>query len=201
MNILCNTTLETIHARHSIRQFSPEAVSEDELMTMLDAANQAPSAHNRQSWKFVILEGDARLELAELVTALSKTFEKPSSSLLRMAARSIASAPATIAVINTGDLISHGTELFHVDKEQAFDFFRTMEIQSSAAAVENLLLAATSLGLGAVWLGILYLVKDRILEFLQEPAGEFMAVVPVGRPLRQTQGPNKKPLENVIKKI
>jgi len=201
MNILHNATLDTIHARHSIRQFSHEPLAEDVLTTMLDAANQAPSAHNRQSWKFVILEGDARSELAELVTSLSKTFQKPASSLLRMAARSIASAPVTIAVINTGDLIGHGTELFQVDKEQAFDFFRTMEIQSSAAAVENLLLAATSLGLGAVWLGILYLVKDQVLEFLQEPAGEFMAVVPVGRPLRQTQGPNKKPLENVIKKI
>ena len=170
-------------------------------MTLLDAANQAPSAHNRQSWKFVVLEGEARTELAELVSSLSKTFEKPASSLLRMAARSIASAPATVAVVNTGDLISHGTELFQVDREQAFDFFRTMEIQSSAAAVENLLLAATSLGLGAVWLGILYLVKDRVLEFLQEPGGEFMAVVPVGTPLRPTQGPNKKPLENVVKKI
>jgi nitroreductase len=201
MNILHNATLDTIHARHSIRQFSPEPIGEDELMTMLDAANQAPSAHNRQSWKFVILEGDARTELAERVSAVSKTFAKPASSLLRMAARSIASAPVTIAVVNTGDLIGHGTELFQVDRDQAFDFFRTMEIQSSAAAVENLLLAATSLGLGAVWLGILYLVKDRVLEFLQEPGGEFMAVVPVGKPLRPTQGPNKKPLQNVIKKI
>ncbi|WP_028577112.1 nitroreductase family protein [Desulfomicrobium escambiense] len=201
MNLLRNATLDTIHARHSIRQFSPEPLPEDMLTTILDAANQAPSAHNRQSWKFVVLEGDARTELAERVSAISKTFEKPASSLLRMAARSIASAPATIAVVNTGDLISHGTELFEVDRDQAFDFFRTMEIQSSAAAVENLLLAATSLGLGAVWLGILYLVKDRVLEFLQEPGGEFMAVVPVGKPLRPTQGPNKKPLENVVKKI
>jgi len=201
MNHTVNETLNTIHARHSIRQFAHEELPEDMILTMLDAANQAPSAHNRQSWKFVILSGQARLDLADLVTAESKSFEKPASSLLRMAARSIASAPVTIAVINTGDLISHGTELFHVDKEQAFDFFRTMEIQSSAAAVENLLLAATSMGLGAVWLGILYLVKDKVLGFLQEPLGEFMAVVPVGRPLRPTQGPNKKPLENVIKKI
>ncbi len=201
MNVPLNETLSTIHARHSIRQFSPAPVPEAALLALLDAANQAPSAHNRQSWKFVILEGEVRTELAELVSGLSKTFQKPASSLLRMAARSIASAPVTVAVINTGDLISHGTELFQVDKDQAFDFFRTMEIQSSAAAVENLLLAATSLGLGAVWLGILYLVKDRILEFLQEPQGEFMAVIPVGHPLRRTQGPNKKPLENVIKKI
>lgn len=201
MSLPANETLATIHARHSIRQFAPDALDEKQLMMLLDAANQAPSAHNRQSWKFIVLEGDARLNLAELVSTTSKSFERPASSLLRMAARSIASAPATIAVVNTGDLISHGTELFQVDRELGFDFFRTMEIQSSAAAVENLLLAATSLGLGAVWLGILFLIKDRILTFLEEPQGEFMAVIPVGKPLRPTQGPNKKPLENVIKRM
>ena len=47
-----------------------------------------------------------------------------------------------------------------IEKDMAVDFFRTMEIQSSAAAVENILLAAASLGLGTVWLGILYLIKD-----------------------------------------
>lgn len=201
MSLPANETLATIHARHSIRQFAPDALDEGQLMMLLDAANQAPSAHNRQSWKFIVLAGDARLSLAELVSTISKSFERPASSLLRMAARSIASAPATIAVVNTGDLISHGTELFQVDRELGFDFFRTMEIQSSAAAVENLLLAATSLGLGAVWLGILFLIKDRILTFLEEPQGEFMAVIPVGKPLRPTQGPNKKPLENVIKRL
>jgi len=201
MNLLSNETLTTIHARHSIRQFAPEGLSEEMVMTLLDAANQAPSAHNRQSWKFVILEGDVRGDLAELVSGASKQFQKPASTLLRMAGRSIASAPVTIAVVNTGDLISHGTELFQVDKDQAFDFFRTMEIQSSAAAVENLLLAATSLGLGAVWLGILYLIKEQILDFLQEPQGEFMAVIPVGHPARPTQGPNKKPVQNVVKRL
>ena len=117
-----------------------------------------------------------------------------------MASRTIQSAPAVIAVANTGDLIRHGEELFHVDKELARDFFRTMEIQSSAAAVENLLLAATSLGLGSVWLGILYLLKQEILAFLGEPDGEFMAVVPVGYAAKQSEGPKKRPLEVIVKR-
>jgi nitroreductase len=100
-----------------------------------------------------------------------------------------------IAVANTGALISHGTELFKVGRETALDFFRTMEIQSSAAAVENMLLAATSLGLGTVWLGILYLIKDDVRRFLGEPEGEFMAVIPVGYPARTGSGPAKQPVE------
>ena len=100
---------------------------------------------------------------------------------------------------NTGDLIRHGSELFQVEKELARDFFRTMEIQSSAAAVENLLVAATSLKLGSVWLGILYLLKDEVLRFLGEPEGEFMAVIPVGHPAKKSEGPKKRPLETTVR--
>jgi nitroreductase len=118
-----------------------------------------------------------------------------------MGAKSIISAPVVIAVANTGDLISHGTELFKVEKEMAHDFFRTMEIQSSAAAVENILLAATSLGLGTVWLGILYLIKDDVLRFLGEPGGEFMAVVPVGHPAKVGSGPKKQPVAMKVRSM
>ena len=118
-----------------------------------------------------------------------------------MASRTIVSDPIVIAVANTGELIRHGAELFQVDQELARDFFRTMEIQSSAAAVENLLLAATSLGLGAVWLGILFLMKQDVLSFLGEPDGEFMAVIPVGYPARKNQGPKKRPLETIIRRL
>ena len=190
-----NDTLRTIKARHSVRSFTREDVADEEIKVLLHAANAAPSAHNQQAWRFIILRGERKSELAQLVTAQSASFPRPAAALLRMGAKSIISAPVVIAVANTGDLIRHGTELFKVEKETAHDFFRTMEIQSSAAAVQNILLAATSLGLGAVWLGVLYLIKDKVLQFLGEPDGEFMAVVPVGRPTRVSSGPQKQPVE------
>ena len=194
-----NPTLISIRDRHSIRTFLERPVADEDVLTVLHAANQAPSAHNQQTWRFVVIRGEKRLELANLVTARAADFPRPSSALLRMAARSIAGAPVVIAVANTGDLIRHGTELFKADKESARDFFRTMEIQSSAAAVENLLLAATSLGLATVWLGVLFLIKDDVLRFLGEPVGEFMAVIPVGYAARPAQGPSKRALETIVR--
>lgn len=194
-----NETLATIFGRHSIRMFAEQPVPDIFLRTMLEAANAAPSAHNQQSWRFTILQGEKRVELANVVTARAVDFPRPASVLLRMAARSIVGAPVVISIVNTGALIEHGTELFEIGKDQAHDFFRTMEIQSSAAAVENLLLAATSLGLGAVWLGILFLIKDEIRQFLGEPAGEFMAVIPVGYPAKPAAGPKKQALDDVLK--
>lgn len=196
---LMNDTLLTIKKRRSIRMFTKNDLSDEQITALLQAANEAPSAHNQQSWRFIVLQEQKKQGLADLVAAQSERFPRPASALLRMAARSIASAPVVIAVANTGDLIDHGTDLFKVDKEMAHDFFRTMEIQSSAAAVQNMLLAATSIGLATVWLGILFLIKDDVLKFLEEPAGEFMAVIPVGYASREGGGPKKEPFEMKVR--
>jgi len=194
-----NETLKTIHSRHSIREFREEPVSDDIITTLLDAANTAPSAHNQQSWRFIVIRHEKKQQLADLIYARSYDFPKPASVLLRMACRTITMAPLVVAISNTGDLIRHGTELFSIDSSMAADFFRVMEIQSSAAAVENLLLAAKSVGLDSVWLGIMVLIKDEVLKLLGEPEGEFMAIVPIGYALRQSKGPTKRPLGVTVK--
>jgi nitroreductase len=196
-----NETFRSIKERRSVRNFTGEDVPEAQVVALLQAANQAPSAHNQQAWKFIVLRGAKKNELAQLVTAHSATVPRTAAVLLRMAAKSILSAPVVIAVANSGDLIRHGTDLFNVEKEMAHDFFRTMEIQSSAAAVQNLLLAATSLGIGTVWLGILYLMKNEVLRFLGEPEGEFMAVIPVGHAAKVGKGPQKHPLEMKVRSV
>ena len=199
INHFKNDTLLSIKNRRSVRIFLDQPVSDEYLQVILNAANQAPSAHNQQSWRFIVIRGQKKNDLVNLVCAKAASFPKPVSVLLRLASRSIASSPVVIAVANSGELISRGTELFKIDKGSAHDFFRIMEIQSSAAAVQNLLIAATSLGISTVWLGVLVLIKNNILRFLGEPEGEFMAVIPVGYTSRTNTSPQKQPLEMVVK--
>ncbi len=196
---ISNDVLACIHNRRSIRSFADLPIEFPDLQTILEAANQAPSAHNRQSWRFVVLQGTEKSRLGALVADRAGDFARPSSVLLRMASRSIVSAAVVVAVVNTGDLIEHATSLSGLGQDAAKDFFRTMEIQSSAAAVENLLLAATSLGIGSVWLGALFLIKHEVLELLGEPTGEFMAVVALGYPARVPRGPKKRRLRSVTR--
>lgn len=192
-----NDTMQTIEARRSTRYFSPEEIQEDDLIRILESANHAPSAHNKQSWKFIVIRGARKRALANLVNERASQFKKPSSALLRMAARSISSAPVVIAVVNTGELVNHGTKSFEGAANLA-DLFRTMEIQSSAAAVQNMILAATSLGLGSVWLGILGLIRDEVLGLLEVEEGEFMAVVPIGYAQGKSMAPRKKSLNTIV---
>jgi nitroreductase len=195
-----NETLLTIASRHSSRNFIPDKdIADNDINAILTAANQAPSAHNQQSWRFIVLRGKKKNELAHLISGRAADFARPSCTLLRMASRSITSAARVVAVVNTGELIRRGPRLFAAEQEEVRDFFRIMEIQSSAAAVQNMLLAATALGIGSVWLGIMILLKDDVLEFLGEPQGEFMAVVPMGYPQRESGSPKKKPLEAFVK--
>jgi nitroreductase len=195
-----NEMLATIQSRRSIRNFIPDKdVADSDITAILRAANQAPSAHNQQSWRFIVLRGSKKDELVDLVAGKAADFPRPSCALLRMACRSIASAATVIAVANSGELIRRGPRLFAVNQEEVRDFFRIMEIQSSAAAVQNMLLAATSLGIGSVWLGILILMKDDVLRFLGEPQGEFMAIVPIGYPLRPSSSPKKQSLATCVK--
>lgn len=196
-----NDTLTTIAKRHSTRLFLDKPVPEKTINSILEAANKAPSAHNQQSWKFIVIKGKKKDGLANLISNSSHSFPRASAALLRMAARSILSAPVVIAVANSGELIEHGAKLFQIEDIRVKDFFRTMEIQSSSAAVENLLIAATSLGIATVWLGIMFLIKDEVLEFLGEPKGEFMAIICAGYPEKESSSPKKRPLNMLVKKI
>jgi nitroreductase len=194
-----NHTLQHIEQRRSIRSFTDQPVCEEDLMAILRAANHAPSAHNQQSWRFLVIRGERKKALTSLVNAKAGDFPKAASVLLRMAARSINSAPVVIVVANTGALINHGTELFQIENGQAREFFQTMEIQSSAAAIQNLLVAATSLGLSTVWLGVLFLIKDEVLRLMGEQEGEFMAVIPVGHAGKVGKAPKKIGCEMMVK--
>lgn len=195
-----NDIMKVIRERRSVRLFEEKPVSESDLEKVLQAANHAPSAHNQQSWRFIVVSGKKKGELASLVNEKAAKFPQASSALLRMASRSIASAPVVVGVVTTGEMTRHATGLFSPDqKKNAQDFFRTMEIQSSAAAIQNLLLAATALGLSSVWLGILILIHEDVLNLFEETEGELMAVIPLGYSEKVKAMPPKKSLETRVK--
>jgi hypothetical protein len=141
-----------------------------------------------------VLGPEKKRELAALVSARSLAFPRPTNVLLRMAARTIASAPVVIAVANTGELMRHGAELFPIAGEQNRDFFRTMEIQGSAAAVQNLLLAPRS---GSV--GLAVPAEGEVLELLaNRRASSWQYQSVVARPAKGRGLPDHRFLPNVI---
>ena len=117
--------LSFIYGRRSIRKYKSAPVSDELVTDLLRAARAAPSACAKDPWRFVVVRKGATLSL--LAEAL------PNGKML-------AHAPVGIAVC--GDLgAAHASELSYL-------------LQDCSAAIENLLLAAHALGLGACWLGV-----------------------------------------------
>ncbi len=125
--------IQTIFARRSIRKYTAEPVSEEDIKTLLEAAMAAPSASNRKPWQFVVVTERQTLDaLAEVHPHGKMLFE------------------ATLCIAVCGDLTT----------------FERFWVQDCSAATENLLLAVTALGLGAVWLGV-YPREDRVASVRQ----------------------------------
>lgn len=153
-------TLEAIRQRRSIRRFRDTPVPRDLVERVLDAAVLAPSAKNRQPWRFVVLEGDARLKLARLmeegVAWLRAHGENIGSA--ENSAGIVRRAPVTIVVFNA-DYEHDGLIFDHVT-------YNAPDIQSIGGMVQTMLLAATSLGLGSLWICDVLCAYPTIREWL-----------------------------------
>lgn len=166
------STIEDIMTRTSVRAYSGKEVSGEQLDTLLRAAMAAPTAGNKQPWRFVVINEK------NILKAIGENFQT-----MTMA------KDASAAVIMCGDT----TATF---KGQAQAYW----VQDVSAASENLLLAAHAIGLGAVWCGI-YPQMDRVEQFskmLNLPSEILpMACICIGYPAGETTPKDKWEPENI----
>lgn len=125
-------TIDNLFARRSIRRYTGQEVTPEEIEVLLRAAMAAPSAGNRKPWHFVVV--DER----EILGALADAHPY---------ARMLHEAPVCVVPCGEPDLGASGKKGYW--------------IQDLSAATENILLAAVGLGLGAVWCGV-FPVQERV---------------------------------------
>lgn len=146
--------LELIHTRRSIRRYEARPVPAELIEQILEAAIRAPSAHNRQPWRFVVVEGEAAKQ--RLAAAMGERLRNdlaadglPPEFIERDAGRSysrISAAPLLVVLCLTmADMDDYSDE--RRSRNEAI-----MAAQSVAMAGQNLMLAAHALGLGSCWL-------------------------------------------------
>jgi len=164
---------EAIKTRRSIRAFTNQEVSEEEVRNLIDAARHAPSAGNIQPWEFVIVRDSNRKHMLA-AAALDQTF--------------IEEAPVAI-VVCANEIESRwgygnrGATLYC--------------LQDTAAATQNMLLAACALGLGTCWIGAFY--EEEVRKVLNVPRGvRPVAIVPVGHPAEKPSPRPKRPMTEII---
>ncbi len=146
--------MDAVFSRRSIRSYTEEPVTSEQMEQILKAAMAAPSANNQQPWHFVVITDRKILKTIAFTHPHAKMAEN-----------------AAAAIVVCGDPTGTKSPGYWV--------------QDCSAAVENMLIEITAMGLGAVWCGV-YPREDRVKELRQitkvpEPFIPF-ALVPLGHP-------------------
>lgn len=192
--------LKAIHQRRSIRRYQQKPVNEQQIKDILEAGIWAPSAHNRQPWRFVVLrefEIKEKLALAmgERLRADLERDYVPQAVIKKDLNRSyerLTTAPVLIVVcMSTIDMDTY-TDNKRNENETI------MAIQSTAMAGQNILLAAHSEGLGACWMCAPLFCPDVVQSTLELPEDwQAQGIISLGYPA-QVRIKTREPLESRV---
>jgi len=164
---------EAIKERRSTRSYTDEKVSEEDVERLIEAARWAPSAGNIQPWEFVIVkEAETKRKLSD--AALNQTF--------------IEKAPVVIVVCADVTRSSRG---YGSRGEHLYC------IQDTAAATENILLAAQHLGLATCWVGAFR--ENEVAKAVKAPMNlKPVAIVSVGHPAERRMASQKRSFSEIV---
>ncbi len=192
---------QLISARRSIRRYHAGRLEPDQIEPLLRAAAWAPSAHNRQPWRFAVIESDRWKE--RLATAMGERLRADrladgddSAVVERDVARSFAritAAPLVVLVCLCMD------EMDRYPDDRRLGAERLMAVQSTAMAMQNLLLAAHAEGLGASVMCAPLFCAGTVADVLHlPPRWEPQALITVGRPTNAGQPAMRRPLSELV---
>ena len=165
--------LEAIKERRSVRAYTDEEVSEEDVERLIEAARWAPSAGNIQPWAFVVVkEVETKRKLS--YATLNQTF--------------IQKAPVVIVVCAD---VTRSSRIYGSRGEKLYS------LQDTAAATENILLAAQELGLATCWLGAFR--ENEVAKAVKAPRNlRPVAMVAVGYPAERPATPQKRSVNEIV---
>ena len=189
-------TFQAINTRRSIRKFKPDPVPREILERILTAGTLAPSGKNKQPWKFYVVQGEKRGEMASEMKKGMARLEAMGvgTGSARYTLETMLQAPVTVFVFNPTSkhpLLKRDTLETYAD---------VVDIQSVGAAIQNMLLAAVDLGLGSLWICDVFFGYEELCAWLGEK-GQMIAAVSLGYPDQDPHPRPRKPLEEVVQYI
>ena len=204
---LADATMKTIQDRRSVREFTIDPVSDQELDLILEAARQAPSGENAQPWRFIIVKdetmrkkmgaiaggGSSRRFTAEYVT---KKMQERFSSLQDEEKKKAAFEKLTSGQVSAF-MAQAPVNIVVCGKKDVWDM-----PYDTSAAIENILLMVTALGLGACWViapCIDICDEERMKALLGIPEGyKAVSVISVGHQTRPHRQRPRLPVNELV---
>lgn len=202
--------LTIIKERRSIREFTTAKINDEDIRILLDAARYAPSNSNRQAWKFIILKNEKikskiAQEVKEKTIKIKQCIEN--KEFLDMFGEYtkyflvFSRAPIVIIVLYKAGLSIVDHVLSGIDAGAGIRKVES-ELISVSMAIQNLLLAAHAMGLGACCMTsplIAYAEIKKILDI--RPPFEIAALIPIGKYKKHPEPVTRKKLYRIIEVV
>jgi len=187
-------TLEAINRRRSTREFTDRPIERQTVEKLLEAAMMAPSAKNSQTWRFTVIDEARRRGFLEIIRKgiAHREAEGEEIGTIQWSIRCIEQAPLTILVHNTD-----GIHPWKARKEHE-SWWDVATVQSVGAAIQNMLLAATELGLGSLWIADVWEAYSEINAWLETDT-QLVSAVSFGYTDIAPPVPARKPPEDVVR--
>lgn len=195
---------DLVAGRRSIRRYLPLPVARELVDSLLDTAVKAPSAHNRQPWRFLVIETQAAKEnlarsMGERLRADRQRDGDPADAIDADVARShsrLTGAPVLILVCMTM------VDMDCYPDEKRNQAERLMATQGTAMAAQNLLLAAHAAGLSACWMCAPLFCPDTVRAVMALPADwQPQAIITLGVPAARGKSRSRRPLAEVVRRV
>ncbi|MGL4335935.1 MAG: nitroreductase family protein [Turicibacter sp.] len=205
--------LDFIYKRKSIRKFKDEPIPKEDILKLIDAATHAPSPKHQQNWHFVVLQNREMInEMADIVTAshtrigeLAKTEEENKKHMMFLKYYTCFRYAPVVVVVYAKDyeMIEYTILKENGTSQEILDELVSPQsaAQGIGAAVENFLLAASSLGYGTCYMTGPTHAKKEIEQLIgfEKEGYQLMSLISLGKPEDNTPPqPTRKPLEKVV---
>lgn len=201
---------EAILNRRSIRKFTDEPISKEDLKDIIQAGMNAPSGCNSQCWKFIALTDKSKInEVADTLEYATRKFYKSIGATDELIESRVKltiffkKAPSVIFVFKTDMQYHDGrvTEIFTdnlgYSHEKMIDVMGNPELLSIGACIQNMLLTIQEKGLGACWQCDPVLFSDDICKAFNVTDAKLASVIPVGVPAQTPREKHLKSFEDV----
>ena len=183
-----NSIFNVIRHRRSIRKFKHKDIPQKYINKIISAAHLAPSAGNQRNWEFILIRNskikeDLKKVVIDRINSISlKMNSRHAKNEFISYARYLtffSEAPIVIAVVAKPYDSLMGRLLKRY--EPSANYVSSAGIQSVAAAIQNLLLAASALGIGSCWMTGPLVAREKLEEVLSiKTSGDLSALIPLG---------------------
>jgi nitroreductase len=189
--------LELIKKRHAIRKYKDTPIPDNLIEKVIEAGRWSSCVLGCQPWRFVVITNHSLIKkIASVLVEKSKVTGSGLDKLLSLTARTIANSPLLILIYDKNIFKKTSYRVFNL-KKRGKKIAELTEIQAISGAIQNMLLVADNLGIGACW-NTMPLFCEKEINKLLGNSEQLVSILTLGYPDEKGKRTKRKTIDEVV---